>query len=69
MSAEEERSTRLAKEIRGCTAPADFDLAGYGKDQCDRLAAAAFSAPLPLPSTVRLSFGATAHSHRLTPSL
>ena len=63
----EERSTRLAKEIRGSIAPTDFDLAGYGNDQCDRLAKAAFSTPLPLAATVRLSFGA--RTARLSPSL
>ena len=63
----EERSTRLAKEIRWSIAPTDFDLAGYGNDQCDRLAKAAFSTPLPLAATVRLSFGA--RTARLSPSL
>ena len=44
----DDRAKKLAHEIRTATDSMELDLAGYGADQCDRLAAAAFSKPLPL---------------------
>jgi hypothetical protein len=52
----EEKAKKLANEIRGSAESSEFDLAGYGAEQCDRLAAAAFGKPLPLKEMVRLSF-------------
>jgi hypothetical protein len=52
----DEKAKRLANEIRGSTESTEFELAGYGAEQCDRLAAAAFSKPLPLSEMIRLSF-------------
>ena len=58
MAAEEgeEKAKKLANEIRGSTESTEFDLAGYGGEQCAKLAAAAFSKPLPLAEMIRLSF-------------
>ena len=52
----DDKAKKLAHEIRSSSQSTEFDLAGYGAEQCERLAAAAFSKPLPLASMVRLSF-------------
>jgi hypothetical protein len=52
----DDRAKKLAHEIRTATDSMELDLAGYGADQCDRLAAAAFAKPLPLAGMIRLSF-------------
>ena len=53
---EDDRSKKMASEIRAATESTEFDLAGYGPEQCERLAAAAFSKPLPIADMIRLSF-------------
>ena len=53
---EDEKAKKMANMIRMSNDSSEFDLAGYGADQCDRLAAAAFSKPLPLADMIRLSF-------------
>ena len=55
-SGEDQRAKKLANEIRGTSESTEFDLAGYGPVDCNRLAAAAFTKPLPLAEMVRLSF-------------
>lgn len=56
MAAEEDRSKKLAHEVRTTNISSDFDLAGYGGDACDAFCATAFSKPLPLKDMVRFSF-------------
>ena len=53
---ESDKAKKMAALIRGATESSEFDLAGYGDDQCNRLAAAAFAKPLPLSEMIRLSF-------------
>ena len=52
----DDKAKKLASEIRGTGASAEYDLAGYGPEQCEKLAQAAFGTPLPLADMVRLSF-------------
>ena len=56
MSEETDKAKKLAALIRGSSESSEFDLAGYGGEQCDNLAAAAFAKALPLKTMVRLSF-------------
>ena len=52
----DDKAKKLAALIRGSSESSEFDLAGYGGEQCDNLAAAAFAKALPLKTMVRLSF-------------
>ena len=56
MSGDDDKAKKLAAEIRSADDSMELDLAGYGAEQCDKLAAAAFGKPLPLDKMVRFSF-------------
>mmetsp|Transcript_43669 Transcript_43669/g.76553 ORF Transcript_43669/g.76553 Transcript_43669/m.76553 type:complete len:395 (-) Transcript_43669:47-1231(-) len=49
-------SSGLARKVRTSTESDEFDLGGHTKDQCEALAKAAFTEPLPLKQMVRISF-------------
>ena len=53
---DDDKAKKLAAELRASSDSSEFDLAGYGAEQCDKLAAAAFTKPLPLDKMVRFSF-------------
>jgi hypothetical protein len=53
---ESDKAKKTAALIRGSTESNEIDLAGYGGEQCDRLAEAAFAKPLPLAHMIRLTF-------------
>ena len=56
MAEDDEKAKKLAAQIRASTESDEFDLQGFGAEQCEKLAAAAFAKALPISEMVRLSF-------------
>ena len=52
----DDKSKKLAHQIRISTESQDLDLAGYGGEACAKLCEAAFAKPLPLKEMIRFSF-------------